>query len=70
VGQENSLIDIYGSRLRKTRGADSRPQPLNGASWRSRRPPSQRALVITYDRRGFGKSSMPSKGYEYDTFAT
>ena len=25
--------------------------------------------VITYDRRGFGKSSQPSSGYNYDTFA-
>ena len=25
--------------------------------------------VITYDRRGFGKSSQPAIGYDYDTFA-
>jgi non-heme chloroperoxidase len=25
--------------------------------------------VITYDRRGFGKSSQPASGYDYDTFA-
>jgi pimeloyl-ACP methyl ester carboxylesterase len=25
--------------------------------------------VITYDRRGFGESSQPSTGYDYDTFA-
>jgi len=25
--------------------------------------------VITYDRRGFGKSSQPATGYDYDTFA-
>jgi non-heme chloroperoxidase len=25
--------------------------------------------VITYDRRGFGKSSQPTVGYDYDTFA-
>jgi non-heme chloroperoxidase len=25
--------------------------------------------VITYDRRGFGKSSQPTAGYNYDTFA-
>jgi non-heme chloroperoxidase len=25
--------------------------------------------VITYDRRGFGKSSQPTEGYNYDTFA-
>ncbi len=26
--------------------------------------------VITYDRRGFGKSSQPWEGYEYDTFTS
>lgn len=26
--------------------------------------------VITYDRRGFGKSSQPAEGYDYDTFAS
>ena len=25
--------------------------------------------VVTYDRRGFGKSSQPATGYDYDTFA-
>jgi pimeloyl-ACP methyl ester carboxylesterase len=25
--------------------------------------------VISYDRRGFGRSSLPSVGYDYDTFA-
>ena len=25
--------------------------------------------VITYDRRGFGQSSHPATGYDYDTFA-
>ena len=25
--------------------------------------------VITYDRRGFGKSTQPATGYNYDTFA-
>jgi non-heme chloroperoxidase len=25
--------------------------------------------VISYDRRGFGMSSQPSTGYDYDTFA-
>jgi pimeloyl-ACP methyl ester carboxylesterase len=25
--------------------------------------------VITYDRRGFGQSSQPTTGYDYDTFA-
>ena len=29
----------------------------------------RRHRVITYDRRGFGKSSQPTTGYNYDTFA-
>ncbi|GAA0936867.1 alpha/beta hydrolase [Pseudonocardia zijingensis] len=45
--------------------------PLNGASWEKQ---EERLLdagyrVITYDRRGFGESSKPSGGYDYDTFA-
>jgi pimeloyl-ACP methyl ester carboxylesterase len=45
--------------------------PLSGRAWERQ----ERALlaaghrVITYDRRGFGKSSQPSAGYDYDTFA-
>ena len=45
--------------------------PLSGRAWERQ----ERALlaagyrVITYDRRGFGKSSQPTSGYEYDTFA-
>jgi len=45
--------------------------PLSGVAWERQ----ERALiaagrrVITYDRRGFGKSSQPTSGYDYDTFA-
>ena len=45
--------------------------PLNGSSWERQ----ERELlaggyrVIRYDRRGFGKSSQPTVGYDYDTFA-
>ena len=45
--------------------------PLSGRSWEPQVP----ALVvggyrvITYDRRGFGASSQPWGGYDYDTFA-
>jgi non-heme chloroperoxidase len=45
--------------------------PLDGNSWERQ----ERELllngyrVITYDRRGFGRSSQPSLGYDYDTFA-
>ena len=45
--------------------------PLDGQSWEKQ----QRVLlsagrrVVTYDRRGFGRSSKPTTGYDYDTFA-
>jgi non-heme chloroperoxidase len=45
--------------------------PLNGDSWERQ----QRELLaggfraISYDRRGFGRSSRPTVGYDYDTFA-
>ncbi|GAA1058695.1 alpha/beta fold hydrolase [Agromyces bracchium] len=45
--------------------------PLDGASWERQ----TRALlgagyrVVTYDRRGFGASSKPTTGYDFDTFA-
>ena len=46
--------------------------PLDGNAWERQ----EKALieagyrVITYDRRGFGESSKPSVGYDYDTFAS
>jgi non-heme chloroperoxidase len=45
--------------------------PLSGASWEKQVPVLLNAgyRVITYDRRGFGKSSQPTAGYNYDTFA-
>jgi len=45
--------------------------PLSGASWEKQVPVLLNAgyRVITYDRRGFGKSSQPTEGYSYDTFA-
>ena len=45
--------------------------PLSGASWEKQLPALLAAgyRVITYDRRGFGKSSQPTDGYNYDTFA-
>jgi len=44
--------------------------PLSGASWEKQLPALLKAgyRVITYDRRGFGKSSQPATGYNYDTF--
>jgi non-heme chloroperoxidase len=73
VGQENSAdIEIYyedhgsGQPVVLIHG-----YPLNGRSWEKQ----QRVLldaghrVINYDRRGFGNSSQPTIGYDYDTFA-
>lgn len=45
--------------------------PLSGRSWENQVPALIDAghRVITYDRRGFGWSSQPWDGYDYDTFA-
>ncbi|MGI4984031.1 MAG: alpha/beta fold hydrolase [Janthinobacterium lividum] len=45
--------------------------PLSGRSWEAQVPALVNAghRVITYDRRGFGASSQPWTGYDYDTFA-
>ena len=45
--------------------------PLSGRSWEAQVPALVEAgyRVITYDRRGFGGSSQPWDGYDYDTFA-
>jgi non-heme chloroperoxidase len=73
VGKENSgNIDLYyedhgsGDPVVLIHG-----YPLSGASWEKQIPVLLAAghRVITYDRRGFGKSSQPTAGYNYDTFA-
>ena len=74
VGKENSSnnIDLYyedhgsGQPVVLIHG-----YPLSGASWEKQVPVLLSAghRVITYDRRGFGKSSQPTTGYNYDTFA-
>jgi len=45
--------------------------PLSGRSWEAQVPALVDAghRVVTYDRRGFGSSSQPWDGYDYDTFA-
>lgn len=73
VGREN------GDRIRlhyTDRGA-GRPVvlihgwPLSGRAWEAQEFALIEAgyRVITYDRRGFGQSSKPWHGYDYDTFA-
>lgn len=73
VGQENSAaIDIYyedhgsGQPVVLIHG-----YPLNGDSWEKQTKALLEAgyRVITYDRRGFGRSGRPTTGYDYDTFA-
>ena len=46
--------------------------PLSGRSWENQVPALIEAgkRVISYDRRGFGSSSQPWGGYDYDTFAS
>lgn len=46
--------------------------PLDGDSWEKQTTALLEAgyRVITYDRRGFGRSSKPADGYNYDTFAS
>lgn len=72
VGKENSAkIELYyedhgsGKPVVLIHG-----YPLSGASWEKQVPVLLNAgyRVITYDRRGFGKSSQPIDGYNYDTF--
>jgi non-heme chloroperoxidase len=45
--------------------------PLDGSSWekQERELLANGYRVIRYDRRGFGRSSRPTVGYDYDTFA-
>jgi non-heme chloroperoxidase len=73
VGKENSAsIDLYyedhgsGKPVVLIHG-----YPLSGASWEKQLSVLLGAgyRVITYDRRGFGNSSQPVTGYNYDTFA-
>lgn len=73
VGQENATpIDLYyedhgsGPPVVLIHG-----WPLSGRSWEKQVTALLAAgrRVITYDRRGFGKSSQPATGYDYNTFA-
>lgn len=73
VGQENSApIELYyedqgsGQPVLLIHG-----YPLDGSSWerQTRELLDLGCRVITYDRRGFGRSSKVATGYDYDTFA-
>jgi non-heme chloroperoxidase len=73
VGQENSTsIDLYyedhgsGKPVILIHG-----YPGNSGSWEKQTTALLAAgnRVITYDRRGFGKSSKPTSGFDFDTFA-
>ncbi|APU15890.1 MULTISPECIES: alpha/beta fold hydrolase [Actinoalloteichus] len=73
VGRENETdIELYyedhgsGSPVVLIHGF-----PLDGHSWERQAAVLLAAgfRVITYDRRGFGQSSQPTTGYDYDTFA-
>jgi non-heme chloroperoxidase len=73
VGEENSgSIELYyedhgsGAPVVLIHG-----YPLSGRAWDKQVPPllEDGRRVIIYDRRGFGKSSQPVTGYDYDTFA-
>ncbi len=73
VGEENgSPISIY----YEDRGSGKpvvliHGWPLDGGSWERQSFALLAAgyRVITYDRRGFGRSSAPSEGYDYNTMA-
>jgi non-heme chloroperoxidase len=73
VGKENSgNIELYyedhgsGKPIVLIHG-----YPLSGSSWERQVPALLNAgyRVLIYDRRGFGRSSQPTTGYDYDTFA-
>jgi non-heme chloroperoxidase len=73
VGQENSApIELYYEDHGKGKPVILiHGYPLSGSSWEKQVPALLAAghRVITYDRRGFGTSSQPAIGYDYDTFA-
>jgi non-heme chloroperoxidase len=73
VGRENTApIDLYYED-----NGSGRPVvllhgwPLDSRAWEGQLPALVQAghRVVTYDRRGFGRSSRPSSGFDFDTLA-
>jgi non-heme chloroperoxidase len=73
VGRENTgdITVSYDDHGSGTPVVLSHGYPLSGRAWEKLVPPLLAAghRVITYDRRGWGDSSQPAVGYDYDTFA-
>ena len=73
VGKENSTnIDLYYEDHGKGKPVVLiHGWPLSSGSWEKQVPALIDAgyRVVSYDRRGFGQSSKPVSGYEYDTLA-
>ncbi|CAM5247661.1 Non-heme chloroperoxidase [Streptomyces violaceorubidus] len=73
IGNENSTpVELYyedqgAGSVRRPHPRLPAQRPQLGAS--DTRPLSAGYRVITYDRRGFGRSSKVGTGYDYDTFA-
>jgi non-heme chloroperoxidase len=74
VGEENTCpVDLYyedhgsGPPVVMIHGF-----PYSGTAWEKQLPKLLMAgyRTITYDRRGYGRSSQPATGYDYDTFAS
>ena len=73
VGQENSTaIELYYEDHGCRPVVLIHGWPLNGDAWEKQTAALLEAghRVITYDRRGFGRSTKPGVGYNYDTFAS
>lgn len=78
AGREHRVRTSDGTRLYvRDSGGKGRPVilthawPLSGEIWESQAAALAQAgyRVIAHDRRGFGRSDQPGRGYDFDTFA-